>query len=79
MFNPSTKMMELLLRPDDGFAYWGYFDDYQKDDSGFKTGNWVGSNVPFLAYKELQLAMVFISKHNLMNEWIEFSEKERTE
>ena len=71
--------MELLLRPDDGFAYSGYFDDYQKDDSGFKTGNWVGSNVPFLAYKELQLAMVFISKHNLMNEWIEFSEKERTE
>jgi hypothetical protein len=79
MVNPSTKIMELLLRPDDGFAYWGYFDDYQKNNSGFKTGNWVGSNIPILAYTELQLAMVFISKHNLMNEWIEFSEKEGTE
>jgi len=75
MFNPTTKIMELLLKPFDGFAYWGYFDDFQKDDSGRTTGNWVGTNVPYLAHKELQLAMVFIEKHNLMNDWIEYSTK----
>ena len=75
MFNPSTKIMELLLKPSEGFAYWGFFDDFQKDDSGFAMGNWIGSNVPFIAYEEFQLAMIFIAKHNLMNDWIEYSTK----
>jgi len=67
MFNPSTKIMELLLKPSEGFAYWGFFDDFQKDDSGFAMGNWIGSNVPFMAYEELQLNFFFF--------WIEYSTK----